>query len=60
MFPPTVIPALNVFKRGQLGLLTCFKINVVNHLALQRFEKALGHGIVPTITLSTGFVAWLC
>lgn len=57
MFPPTIIPTLNVFKYSQLRLVACFKINMINHLTFQRFEKAFGHGIVPAVPFSAARAA---
>jgi len=53
MFPSPIIPTLDILKRSQLRLVTCFKINVVDHLTLQCFKKTLGYRIVPAFALST-------
>ena len=39
MFPSTIIPALNIVKRGQLCLVAHFKVNVINHLTFEPLEK---------------------
>jgi hypothetical protein len=52
MFPLEVVPALDVFERCQRCFVNCFKMNIINHLTFQRFEKAFVRGIVLTVVLS--------
>jgi hypothetical protein len=43
-----VVPALNVFKNSQSGLLLSRIIFMVNQLCFQRFEETLSYCIIPT------------
>lgn len=52
MFPPTIVPPLDVLEGGQPGSRPCRKISMVDQLTFERFKKAFSHCIVPAIAFS--------